>query len=217
MSAALPGARRDMGPISRSPRVGDIVVDLVRHPWTRLIRTWNWKSAILSSVTRASVFGAVNLTAGRDAAILAMTTEFVFRATTSGFYGALTQAFRLAQPTWTASLTVMLVLPLCTHSLEFLVHWWRQTPQLVSSLIVSAVWTAFSTLFNLYAMRRGVLVVGSGRGTLLDDVRAMPRLITAFATDGIRLMRSAATRDTAKGRLTRTTLGSSALEGPQLP
>lgn len=200
-----------------SPTVGHVLAALVRNPWTRLIRNWNWKSAILSSLTRASVFGAVNLTAGRDAAILAMTTEFGFRATTSGFYGALTQAFRLAQPTWAASLTVMVVLPLCTHSLEFLVHWWRETPQLVASLLVSAVWTAFSTLFNLYAMRRGILVVGSGRGTLLDDLRAMPRLMVAFMVDGVRFVRSAATRGTAQGLGTRPGLRTSAVEGPRLP
>lgn len=196
--------------------VGGVLWQLARHPWRRLVRNWNWKSAVLSSVTRAVVFGAVNLTAGLDAARLAMTTEFVFRATTSGFYGALTQAFRETRPSWAASLAVMVVLPLCTHSLEFLVHWWRATPQLAASLMVSAIWTAFSTLFNLYAMRRGVFVVGSGRNTLLGDVRTVPRLLVEFVADGLSLLLRAASR-VALGFRARASLGSNALEGPPLP
>ena len=49
-----------------------------------------------------------------------------------------------------------------------------------ASLTVSVVFTAISTLFNLFAMRRGVLIVGEGRGTLLADLRQIPRLVVLF-------------------------------------
>jgi hypothetical protein len=40
--------------------------------------------------------------------------------------------------------------------------------------------TVVSTLFNFYAMRRGALAVGRDTPSMLDDLRAMPRLITGF-------------------------------------
>jgi hypothetical protein len=39
-----------------------------------------------------------------------------------------------------------------------------------------------STVFTLFAMRRGVLIVGEDAGSLLGDLRRMPRLMLAFIT-----------------------------------
>ena len=160
--------------------VGHVLVCLVRHPIDRIARRWNWKSAVLSSASRASLFFTANLSAGLDAAFAAMLTEFVFRGLTAGFYGGLTQSFRHATPHWLASVTVMVLLPVCTHTTEFLVHWLRGTEKLAASLTVSVIFTIISTLFNLFAMRRGVLIVGEGRGSLLADLRQIPRLIVLF-------------------------------------
>jgi hypothetical protein len=40
--------------------------------------------------------------------------------------------------------------------------------------------TAFSTLFHLFAMRRGLLVVGDGAGSLVEDLKRMPRVAYEF-------------------------------------
>ena len=153
---------------------------LLREPIQCLIHRWNWKSAVLSSVLRASLFFAANLSAGLPAAFAAMRTELVFRAITSGFYGALTENFREAEPPWAAAITVMILLPIANHSLEFVVHWLRGTRNLASSITASVILTAFSTLFNLFVMRRGALIVGEGRSSLAADLAQMPRLIGAF-------------------------------------
>jgi len=155
---------------------------LFRHPFDYLIRRWNWKSAILSSLLRAAIFFFANLSAGLNAAVAAMNTEFLFRGVTSGFYGAFTENFREAEPPWAAALTVMVFLPLVAHSVEFLVHWLRGTQKLVPSIISSVVFTALSTLFNLYAMRRGALVVGIHKRSLSHDLRRIPRLLLEFIT-----------------------------------
>jgi hypothetical protein len=115
------------------------------------------------------------------AAMSAMTTELLFRGITSGFYGALTEGFRDAEPPWAAALSVIVLLPLTNHSMEFLVHWMRGTRNLAPSIAASVVFTALSTLFNLYAMRRGALIVGSGRSSLRQDLVRMPRLLLDFA------------------------------------
>jgi len=153
---------------------------LLRCPGETLVRKWNWKSAVFSSSTRAILFFCTNLTAGWRAATGAMLAELLFRVTTAGFYGALTQNFRKVAPAWQAGITVMILLPLSSHSLEFTLHWLRHTPKLATSIVTSIIFTAISTLFNWYAMRKGAMVVGSESGTIGQDMRAMPRIIGQF-------------------------------------
>lgn len=152
---------------------------LTGHPvW--LLRRWNWKAAVLSSAVRGCLFFATNLRAGSDAAAAALLTEVVLRASTAGFYGATTQAFRRAQPEWAATAAVSVLLPLMTHSVELVVHWLRGTEELVLSIAVSAVFTVLSTQFNLFAMRRDVLIVGEGSHSLRGDLRQVPGLAFDF-------------------------------------
>ena len=167
-----------------APGVLDVLADLLRHPWEHLIRRWNWKSALTSAIIRAGIFFSTNLTAGMRAAVGAMLAEFSYRVITSGFYGSATQAFRRAEPAWAAAAAVMILLPLASHSIEFLIHWLRGTPNLATSIIASISFTAISTSFNFYAMRRGVLIVGEGRRSLWHDMRMMPRVIGSFIALG---------------------------------
>ena len=139
---------------------------------------WNWKSALYSSVLRGLIFFFANLTAGLHAAEGAMLAEFVFRAVTAGFYGAATQRFRQIEPAWRGALLSLSVLIPVSHSLELAIHWWRGTPHLRTSIGASVIFTIVSTLFNLYAMRRGVFVTGTGDSrSLIDDFRRLPRLL----------------------------------------
>ncbi|MGH9163851.1 MAG: hypothetical protein ACRD2X_28195 [Vicinamibacteraceae bacterium] len=177
-----------------SETVGDVLLSLVRSPVRRLIRQWNWKAAVLSTVFRSALFFTTNLAAGLGAALAAMLTELGFRGCTAGFYGALTQAFRHAQPPWLATLTVMLLLPAVTHLMELLVHWSRGTDRLAASIIASCVFTALSTVFNLFAMRRDALIVGDGRASLTSDLRRMPRLVFDFIAAIVKALRHAGRR-----------------------
>ena len=61
------------------------------------------------------------------AALAAMTTEWVYRGITSGFYGAVTEALSDVEPAWAGALAVLVLLPIANHSVEFLVHWIRGT------------------------------------------------------------------------------------------
>jgi hypothetical protein len=167
--------------------VHDVIQDFRANPG-QLLRQWNWKSAAFSSTFRAAIFFGANLTAGWRAATAAMMTEFVYRAVTAGFYGATTQAFRRAEPVWAAGLVVMILLPVASHSVELTVHLLRGTPRILTSLIASVAFTAISTLFNLYAMRRGVLVVGSGSSSVGADMRRLPSLIAGFTAAGPRAL-----------------------------
>jgi hypothetical protein len=182
--ACAPPAARSIGnqPASDRLTVRKVLLLLLREPVKYLLHRWNWKSALLSSLIRASLFFSTNLTAGLPAALAAMKTELVFRGITSGFYGALTEVFREAEPPWAAALTVMVLLPFANHSVELLVHWMRGTQNLLSSILASMILTAFSTLFNFYVMRRGALIVGAGRHSLGKDLLRLPKLALDFIT-----------------------------------
>jgi len=167
-----------------SPSVIQVLREIFLHPVETIARRWNWKSALLSSSLRALIFFGANLPAGAHAAFAALMTELTFRGVASGFYGALTEAFRFAEPEWAASLVVMFLLPLAGHSVEFAVHLLRGTMKLKVSIIASVCFTAVSTLFNLYAMRRGALITGEGQQTLGSDMKRIPRLIAGFLISG---------------------------------
>jgi hypothetical protein len=169
-----------------APTIGEVILELVRHPERNLIRRWNWKSAVLSSLFRAAIFFFTNLVAGWHAAVGALLAELMLRAATSGFYGAITEAFSEARPLWAAMATAMVVLPLANHSLEFLVHWLRGTPKLAASITASVIFTALSTSFNLYAMRHGVLTVGVKSKSLREDLGRLLPLLGQFLLAGPR-------------------------------
>jgi hypothetical protein len=166
---------------------------VVLDPGGSLLQRWNWKSALLSSLVRGTLFFATNLRYGFDAAAGAMLAEFCLRAATSGFCGALTQAFRSVRPAWKGMLAVLILLPIANHALEIAMHWLRGTPELFLSIGVSVSFTALSTSFNYFAMRRGLLTVGQGSQGLLRDLTQMPRLICAYCAAGAGLIVRAAT------------------------
>lgn len=170
------GSRRERKGVT----VGSALLRLLRHPNEALIKKWNWKSAILSTVLRSVLFFFTNLKAGLPAALAALTTEWVYRGVTSGFYGALTQALSDIEPPWAGALAVLVLLPIANHSVEFFVHWLRGTSRLYSSIGASVALTALSSLFNYYAMRRGSFTVGHGRKALLHDLGQFPRLVVEF-------------------------------------
>ena len=170
--------------------VAGVLVELVRDPGRYLVSRWNWKSALMSSLVRATIFFFTNLVAGWHAALGAMLAELILRSATSGFYGALTEAFASAQPSWAAIATAMVLLPCVSHSLEFLVHWLRHTPKLGLSIMTSVAFTAISTAFNLFAMQRGALIVGHGSRPLHEDLSRVPGLIGEFLLAGPRMIAS---------------------------
>ena len=179
-------------------RVSQILLGLLRDPVTMLVRHWNWKTAIVSSVCRAMIFFAENLPAGIEAGVRAMLIELTFRGVASGVLGSITQSLRLAEPPWAAAVAALLVLPAIGHGLEFIVHSLAGTPRLATSMGTSVAFSCVTTVFNLFVMRRGVLIVGKGQQTLIRDLSMMPRLVLAFVSSirraGVAALRRARAR-----------------------
>jgi hypothetical protein len=51
-------------------------------------------------------------------------------------------------------------------------------------MAASVAFTAVSTVFNWYAMRKGVFVVGEGSASLAADLRRIPRILFDFVIRG---------------------------------
>jgi len=168
----------------KAPTFEEVLAGLIRNPVQHLIRRWNWKAALLSSLFRGLLFFCTNLVSGWHAAVGALLAEFVLRAATSGFYGAITESLSAAQPPRAATVAAMVALPCLAHSLEFLVHWLRGTPRLGLSIATSMIFTAFSTAFNLFVMRRGVLVTNGETSSLSHDLNRIPLLFLEFVLAG---------------------------------
>jgi len=166
--------------VSDSPALADVVAVMIRNPWDLLLKRWNWKSALLSTVIRGAIFFSVNLLGGVASALSALATEFLFRPLVAGFDGAVIELFRSARPPWGATLVVVLALPAVNHLIEIAVHWTRGTQRLGASVLASLSFSALSGLFNLFAMRRGLLIVGDGRRSILEDLRRLPLVVGAF-------------------------------------
>jgi hypothetical protein len=160
--------------------VREIAHDLIRHPIRNLVLQWNWKSAVLSPLLRGAFVFAATASAGPAAAFNALTVEVLYRGLVSGFCGAIVQAFRTAEPYWAGQLTVILVVPVFSDALDFIVHWEHGTPEFGRSVIVSIGVTILSTAFNYFAMRRGALIVGEQSGSLLQDLMLLPAIVFGF-------------------------------------
>jgi hypothetical protein len=114
----------------------------------------------------------------------------MYRGLISGFCGAIVEAFRSAEPYWAGQLTVLLVVPVLSDALDFIVHWQYGTRQLGRSVTASLALTMVSTAFNYFAMRRGALIVGERRGTLQQDLVMIPALVIGFLSMVLRQTRT---------------------------
>lgn len=162
-----------------------VLADVGRHPIRHLVRNWNWKSSVCSSVVRAAIFFALNTPAGLEPATRAMMTELIFRALASGVLGSLTQALRYSRP----QLAALVVLPALGHIAEYVVHSHAGTPRLGASIAASLAFSVLTTAFNLFAMRRGVLIVGPGQRSFTSDMTQLPALFLSFVTSAPRALR----------------------------
>ena len=157
------------------------LLGLLRRP-QQVLYLWNWKSALLSILLRGPIFLVASVRHGWKASLAAFLTESVFCALTAGFYGAIVQFLRNAEPQWLTIAFLTIAMPAGFQGLEYWLHWMRGTPHLRLAEIFSVVVSACSALFNWYAMRRGTLLVGEEGTDFGTDLRRLPRLFLKFVT-----------------------------------
>jgi hypothetical protein len=149
-------------------------------------RWWNWKSAVISAAMRGPIFFFASLSLGLRAAALALLLDASFRTVLAGFMGALTQAVRYIQPTWIPALIVVVGMPVVNHTIEYFVH--RHNMRLGVAMGISIGFSMISGAFELFAMRRGTLVVTEHSQSLVHDILRFPWLVADFVRAGFRAL-----------------------------
>ncbi|MBK6749945.1 MAG: hypothetical protein KA956_13350 [Pyrinomonadaceae bacterium] len=164
-----------------------VFLHLLRHPIDTLVLRWNWKAAVLSAMLRAPIFFFTYLFKkdGLKLAIGAAVAQSVFRFIFGGVNGAIIQSFSKVEPPWHAILTVPLVLATISHVIEFGVQTLYDNQTGVNgkgkAIAISVLVSAISAVFNLFAMRRGALLVkDESQQSIWRDLRRMPWLALEF-------------------------------------
>jgi hypothetical protein len=175
--------------------VGDVFRSLIGHP-AQIILRWNWKAALLGAVLRASFYYTVYQLSRESSVVIltAVVVELVSRFFTTGIAGAIVQSFRRATPLWAANLIVSIMLPAMSHTVEFCTHYVQErylydifaasenSVARQRAFAISVLFSVISALFNLFAMKHGVLLVGAGEETqsFFSDVKRLPRMVGEF-------------------------------------
>lgn len=175
--------------------VSGVLSNLAQHPG-QIITRWNWKSAMIGAVLRASFYFTVYQASRQPwlVTLAAVAVELFFRFLTTGMFGAVVQSFRRAEPFWLANLIISIMLPALSHAVEFTTHYAQErylwdvfaasdnSVARQRAFAISVLFSVISALFNLFAMKHGVLLVGAGdeTKTLWDDIKLLPRMIGEF-------------------------------------
>jgi hypothetical protein len=163
--------------------VTEALIRLARHPVRLIVGRWNWKAAVLSALIRGTIFFAANVRKGFTVALHALVTDAAFRVPLVGVYAAVVQGLVGVEPVWAANVLAAGVVPAVAHTIEISVHWAAGTPAVRAGVTASIAFSVVTGAFELFAMRRGVLVVGAGGGSLPGDVRRLPGLVAAFLVE----------------------------------
>ena len=107
--------------------------------------------------------------------------EAAYRAGTSGLFAAVTEGLLRVRPRWLALTAVLAAIPSASLFFDYLLHRRMGTPNLGMGIAISFVVSAITSLFNWHSMSHGTLLIGRGRRTMTEDLKALPRLIVEFA------------------------------------
>jgi hypothetical protein len=175
-----------------------------------IARRWHWKAALFSATTRAVVFFVANAGVGAAAARRAAIVELVLRVPMVGALAAIGQTLSSIEPPWRSTLIATVALPLAAHAAELAVHWTAGTPALWRSMIASMGLSAVATVFNQFAMRRGVLLVGANSRPLVEDLKQLPAVCVQFLVEPAKSCTWVRLKaDTTDGRFSSTPRGTS--------
>ena len=174
-------------PAVKTSTVTEAWVSVLRDP-AQFIRHWNYKGAILSGILRAPIFLITYLVSRESLklAVAAAFVQFTFRFIFAGISGAMIQSFRRVEPPWKATASILLVVPVISHLLEYFlqvafVYVTSTTDHTNEAILRSVCVSIISVMFALFIMRRNVMIVGEAESkSLWSDVLQIPFLIFEF-------------------------------------
>lgn len=169
-----------------SPRttVGKALLQVLRNPFYYFIQHWNWKSALFGAINRGTIFFIATMKRDRFEMSVAVLVEILFTCATAGIYAAFTQAMRFAEPEWLGACVVALAIPSALYGVDYFAHVWTGMHHVRPAVTFATGLSVLSTLFNLFIMRRGALIVGEESQPLWRDLIRIPVLLVQFVIAG---------------------------------
>jgi hypothetical protein len=165
--------------------IGGVLKYLFTNPIRAVILRWNWKAAFLSGLMRSWIFLVAYRKEGLALAVGAMLSQSFFRIVFGGINGTIIQSFSKVEPAWHALLTIPIILACFSHIVEFIVQRvydnYTGTTSAGKAIAISIFISALSAVFNLFAMRRGALLVKDEKQqSLWKDFKSFPRITVEF-------------------------------------
>lgn len=157
---------------------------------------WNWKCALLSATARSVVYLAALARSRPHGRLSIILVEIAYVALTAGIYAGLQQRALGLRVRWLGNLIVAFGVPALAQILDWLAHRAAGAAVPFRAILAVSVFAAFSALFHLYVMRRGVFLTNHDGRSLADDFRRIPRLIAGFVVAPVRLLALPAGRST---------------------
>ncbi|MBX7174077.1 MAG: hypothetical protein K1X72_24105 [Pyrinomonadaceae bacterium] len=162
-----------------------VSMHILRHPIETAIKRWHWKSALFSGLIRMFVFLIGYHNKGTEIMLAAAGIQFVYRTVLGGIGGSIIQRFSKVEPPWHATITVPLIITVITHIFEYFIQIafdnYYGTNLATKTTIASIVISVMSAVFNLYLMRRGVMLVKDEQEKSLGkDFAYIPVLLFDF-------------------------------------
>jgi len=174
----------DSGGESPRTTVGKALLRVLRNPFYYFVRHWNWKAAMFAMINRGTIFFVATMKRGRVEMSVAVLVEIAFSCGASGIYAAFTQAMRFAQPVWLAACVVALGIPAALYGMDYFAHVYTGMHHVRPAVTFATGLSVLSTLFNLFVMRRGALIVGEQSQPLWRDLMRIPLLLVQFLAAG---------------------------------
>ena len=115
-------------------------------------------------------------------ALGAMAVQFIFRAITGGTNGSIIQSFSKVEPAWHAVVTIPFILTIVMHVGEWILQSSYDsvtgTTGKTTAVLISVLASVVSGGFNLFAMRRGILLVkDESQQSFWRDIKQMPWIV----------------------------------------
>lgn len=171
----------------RSRSVGKVALCILQHPLETMILRWNWKAAFLSAILRAPIifFSYFFAKDGLKMAVGAVIALSVYRLLFGGVAGAIIQSFSKVEPAWHAVVTIPVALAALSHLIEYgvlkVIDYFQGSDGSNRALLFSVTMSVISAVFNLFAMRRGILLVkDETKQSIWRDLGHMPWLFLEF-------------------------------------
>jgi len=156
--------------------------------WLFPLTHWNWKSALITAICRAGACMAALWHSPLHAREHFGVVEAVYVLLTAGIFSAWQQQALDVKPRRLAWAIVVLAIPLGSLAADCALHLWLDRGNMRALGIGALIVTVVSAMFHWHVMRNGVMIVGDGGRSFIDDMKQVPRLIASFVSYPVRAL-----------------------------